>query len=172
MKLGEETDIVDLIVRVFHEFVAPQYSREGVTEFRKFVRAEDLADRFKAGNPIILAQSEGKIVGAIEMRENSHIALLFVEKSHQQNGIAKELCRRAIEVCRKRNQNLQRITVNSSPNASSAYQKIGFICVGNEKTVNGIRFFPMELLLENYDNSQSVNSANPKKPDYPDVRGS
>ena len=162
MKQGEEAGVVDLVLKVFTEFVAPRYSNEGVAEFKKFVNTDALADRFKTGNPIILAESGRKIVGVIEMRDNSHIALLFVEKSHQHNGIAKELIRRAIKICRRRNQNIQRITVNSSPNAFDAYHNIGFIGARNEKIVNGIRFIPMELALDNYGCSQPENSADPK----------
>lgn len=92
MKPGEETAVIDLVLEVFDEFVAPQYDNEGVTEFRKYVRADALSDRLKQGNIIELAEFEGKIIGVIEMRENSHIALLFVEKSHQRQGISRAPC--------------------------------------------------------------------------------
>ena len=35
MKPGEEASVVDLVLRVFAEFVAPQYSDEGIAEFEK-----------------------------------------------------------------------------------------------------------------------------------------
>ena len=84
------------------------------------------------------------------------------KKSHQRKGIAKELLLRSIEICRKRKPDFSRITVNSSPNAFGAYQKMGFKATGDEKVVNGIRFIPMELQLENNGGGQSENPTDPK----------
>ena len=147
MKPGEQARVVDLVLRVFAEFVAPLYSQEGVAEFKKFVCADALADRYGAGNLFLLAESGRRIIGVIEMRKDSHIALLFVEKSFQRKGIGGELFRRSVEICRRRNPDIQRITVNSSPNAFAAYQKIGFKGIEEEQVKNGIRFIPMELIL-------------------------
>jgi GNAT superfamily N-acetyltransferase len=147
MKSGEENDVVNLVLEVFDDVVAPQYNNEGITEFRKYAHADALADRLKQGDIVELAAFEGKIIGVIEMRENSHIALLFVKKAHQRQGIARELLGRAIDICRKRKPDLQKITVNSSPNAVGAYHKMGFTDIEDEKVVNGIRFVPMELIL-------------------------
>ncbi len=108
MKQGEETAVVDLVLRVFAEFIAPQYSREGIAEFKKFACTNALADRFRAGNLILLAESGQSIIGVIEIRGNDHIAKLFVEKSHQRKGIAKELLTRSIEICRERKPDLGR----------------------------------------------------------------
>ena len=145
MKEGEQDIVVDLVLNVFNEFVAPQYSDEGVNEFNKFVNAEAVEARFKAGNIFILAKDGDKTVGLIEMRNNSHIALLFVDKSYQHQGIAKKLVRRAVAVCLDRDRELNKITVNSSPNAYIAYRSIGFKGERTVKTVNGIQFVPMEL---------------------------
>ncbi len=147
MKSGEENEVVNFVLQVFDEFVAPQYDNEGITEFRKYAHPDALADRLKQGNIVELAVVEGKIAGVIEVHENRHIALLFVEKAHQRQGIARELLSRAIEICRKRKPDLKKITVNSSPNAAGAYHKIGFTDTEGEKVVNGIRFIPMELIL-------------------------
>jgi len=148
MKPDEESAVIDLVLNVFYEFVAPQYSNEGISEFKKIASADALADRLKGENFVVVAESDRKIIGFIEMRENSHIALLFVEKPYQHKGIAKELIQRSIEICKKRNPGIQTITVNSSPNAVAAYRKIGFKGLDNEKVSNGIRFVPMELNLK------------------------
>lgn len=157
MNPGEESRVMNLVLRVFTEFVAPQFSPQGIAEFEKFVRSDAMAERARAGNPILLAASRQSIHGVIEMRENSHIALLFVEKSLQRKGIARELVHRGIEICRKRNPEILRITVNSSPNACEAYQKMGFRRMGDESVQNGIRYIPMELLLEHNNNDLTVN---------------
>ena len=148
MEAGQQNIVVDLVLNVFNEFVAPQYSSEGISEFTKFLNIEEVGNRFKAGNIFTLAKDGDKIVGIIEMRNNSHIALLFVEKDYQFKGIARELIRRAIIICLERDQQLKKITVNSSPNAYDAYKSIGFKGERTVKTVNGIQFIPMELELE------------------------
>ena len=141
----DETGVEALVQSVFDEFVAPEYSNHGITAFKEIINAGSFTERLRSGNLIILAISESKIIGIIEMRLYSHIALLFVEKSFQKKGVAQELCLRAFELCRKLNPDLQEITVNSSPNALGAYQRIGFIPTDDEKEENGMRFTPMAL---------------------------
>ncbi len=153
MKAGEQDILVELVLNVFNEFVAPQYSNEGIAEFKKFVNSEAVESRFKDGNIFILAKDGQKTVGIIEMRNNSHIALLFVDKACQRQGVAKELVRRAVAVCVERERELEKITVNSSLNAYSAYRSIGFKGEKSVKTVKGIQFIPMEL--EFYNNNFS-----------------
>jgi GNAT superfamily N-acetyltransferase len=159
MKPGEEALIADLIFRVFTEFVGPLYSQEGIEQFQKFACADALADRLGTGNLFLLAESGQRIIGAIEVREHSHVGLLFVEKSFQRKGIARELLRRSIEICTKRDPDVWRFSVNSSPNAVTAYQKIGFKAVEEEQLQNGMRFIPMELILDNNGGNRRVKSA-------------
>ena len=147
MEPGEEAGVIDLVSKVFDEFVAPLYSQEGVSEFMKYLRADELTERLKAGNFVLLAKSGSDIIGVVEVRENSHIALLFVEGSHQKNGTGKGLLKMAIETCKTGNPDTRRITVNSSPNAVTTYQNMGFNATKQEQVVNGIRFIPMELSL-------------------------
>jgi len=147
MKAGEEREIIDLVLKVFTTFVAPGYSQEGINEFIKYAQADSLAKRATEGNFVMLAEAGQAIIGVIEIRENSHIALLFVEESFQRKGIGKKLVRKAVELCQERNPDIQHITVNSSPNALIAYQKIGFKATGGERTVHGIRFIPMKLSI-------------------------
>lgn len=156
MKPGEEACVVDLILRVFTKFVAHQFSQEGIAEFKKFIRSDALSERMRAGNIMLLAESGHKIIGFIEVRENNHIALLFVESLYQCRGVGKELIRRSIKICKSRKPELHRITVNSSPNAYNAYQKYGFIATDDEKVKNGIRFIPMALILENNAGNQPI----------------
>ena len=145
MEPGEEAGVIDLVSTVFNEFVAPLYSQEGVSEFMKYLRGDELAQRIRSGNFVLLAKFDVDIIGVVEVRDNSHIAMLFVKGSHQKKGIGKELLKRAVEKCKIRNPDIHKITVNSSPNAVSAYRTMGFNALEREQVVNGIRFTPMEL---------------------------
>jgi GNAT superfamily N-acetyltransferase len=152
MEPGEETWVCDLVIRVFNEFIAHQYSQEGVREFLKYVQPEWLLHRSQKNHFVLLATMQDKIVGMIEMRNNRHVSLFFVDKRFQQRGIGRELLQRSLEICKleislKRSPELQEVSVNSSPNAIQIYERMGFRQKGSEQVKNGIRFTQMVLEL-------------------------
>ena len=83
----------------------------------------------------------------IEVRDHDHISLFFVDAPFHQRGIGRELVHRALDICRRNRQDLQRIDVNSSPYAVPVYEKLGFRQAAPEQVKNGIRFIPMVLEL-------------------------
>ena len=147
MQPGEEAAAARLALEVFLECVAPHYAPEGIDAFRRFVHADALARRRQTGNPVLVAERGRRIVGLLEIRSDSHIAMLFVARHLQGGGIARELLQRAVALCRARIAFLQKITVNASPNSLAAYRKLGFQATGDETTVDGIRFTPMARTL-------------------------
>lgn len=142
---GEEEQAIDLVLSVFDKFVAPEYSNEGITEFKKYASAEALAERLKSSSFVLIAENDESLVGMIEIRDNSHVAMFFVSQLFQKMGIGKTLLRHAVSLSSKNNIDLIKITVNSSPNSVAAYENMGFIASDVEKTVNGIRYTPMEM---------------------------
>ena len=144
---GEEETVINIVTEVFNEFVAPQYSEEGITEFYKYANATTLAERSKENHFTIIAERNNITVAIIEIRDNSHISLFFNKAKFQRKGIGKQLLNYAIGVSLQSNPNIQKITVNSSPNATKAYRKMGFIVDGEEQCVHGIKFIPMSLEL-------------------------
>jgi len=147
MKPGEESEVFDLVFRTFSEFIAPHYSRAGVLEFLKYIRPGFLLERLQKDHFFLLATAQRKIIGIIEVRESSHISLLFVDRQFQQRGIARELLRRTLRICLKKKPDLSKITVNASPNSVRIYQRLGFRPAGSEQVKKGIRFTPMALTL-------------------------
>jgi ribosomal protein S18 acetylase RimI-like enzyme len=152
MEPNEETGVCNLVIRVFKEFIAHQYSQEGVREFLKYVQPELLMRRSQTNHFVLLATTQDKIVGMIEIRNNRHVSLLFVDKRFQQRGIGRELLRRSLKICKleislKRSPELQEVSVNSSPNSIQIYERIGFRQKGSEQVKNGIRFTQMVLEL-------------------------
>jgi GNAT superfamily N-acetyltransferase len=156
MQSGEEARVIDLVSRAFFQYVAPLYSDEGVSEFMKYAEPFALAERTKGNHFVQVAELHDEIVGIIEIREHRHIALFFVTQDHQRKGIGRELLNRAVQECTASNPELTEITVNSSPNAVSAYRALGFIEKGEEKTVNGIRFVQMSLEIKRPNSSQQA----------------
>ncbi|MBE9044958.1 GNAT family N-acetyltransferase [Pleurocapsales cyanobacterium LEGE 10410] len=153
MKPGEESQIINLVLAVFYQFVAPQQSEEGVAEFIKHTHPDLLAERTKLNHSVIVAESDNEIIGVIETRNYSHISHFFVARKFQRQGIGRELLKRAVRACLDNNPKLAEITVNSAPNAVSAYKSLGFSARDKEETVNGIRYTLMFLDVVEFINS-------------------
>jgi GNAT superfamily N-acetyltransferase len=150
MRPGEETQINDLIVRVFEEFVGRHYPPEGVREFLAYVEPRSLRERFLSNHFTLLATHGDRIVGIIEVRDNSHVCLFFVESRLHRQGIGRSLFEGALKMCRENRTDLTFVDVNSSPNSVGVYESLGFSQVEQEKTINGITFVPMVLETRKY----------------------
>ena len=147
MNEGDASLVSDLVTKVFMKSIAPLYSPEGVREFLRYTHPEAMIERTRAGHLTLLAELEGKVIGTIHIRSCSHVSLLFVDEEEQKKGIARELLRRAVRICKDKTPDLSALTVNSSPNSVKIYQRLGFQDTGLEQVKNGIRFTPMVLDL-------------------------
>jgi len=132
---------------VFHQFVAPGFSQQGIDEFMKFIDPAALENQLKENYFGLIAASGAKLIGVIEIRDHSHIALFFVEARFQRRGIGKALFRKALEICTGEGVRPSQITVNASPNSQFAYETLGFHPTDVEQCANGIRFVPMAFPL-------------------------
>ena len=96
----------------------------------------------------MVAEADDALAGMIEIRDSNHVALLFVSKAFQRRGIARALLDEALAEARGTKPELARVTVNSSRHGVPAYEKLGFLQTGPERTVNGIVFIPMARRLD------------------------
>jgi predicted GNAT family N-acyltransferase len=145
MEEGDERQTYELILRVFHEHVAPVYSKNGVAKFLGMLSPDGLNETSNGRNSfLILAKEQSKIIGMLSLINESHIALVFVDTEHQRKGVGKNLINEAIKKCLKRNSNLSAITVSASPNSRSFYEKMDFKAQGDEIDEDGMRFTPMQ----------------------------
>ena len=176
---------MDLVRRVFNEFEAPDYSKEGIAEFYRFIEPSLIAEKIAKGEIRLWGAFDKafpkEIIGVLAIRPPLHIALLFVDERYQRHGIARKLIQTAIDDGAANGiaggtfneaangtasgtsngaanwatggtsngavfatQAPITVTVNSSPYAVEIYRRMGFIPIGTEKTVNGLRFTPME----------------------------
>ncbi len=69
--------------------------------------------------------------------------MLFVAGDSQRQGIGRSLIGAATEYVRARQPPVRVQTVASTPNAIEAYRKLGFVSVGSEQVLKGIRFVSM-----------------------------
>ena len=143
---GEEQQVFSLVQRVFDEFVRSDFTQEGVVEFLRAARVmvfDRPSDHF-----VMVAESDGRIVGMIDMKESSHVSLLFVDVQCHRQGIGRQLLDHALAVCRSARPDLNQVDVHSSLWAVPVYERLGFRQTKPEQTINGIRFVAMTKHLE------------------------
>ncbi|MDA0737459.1 MAG: GNAT family N-acetyltransferase [Nitrospirae bacterium] len=140
-------EVHELIKDVFLPDIAPHYSSEGQEEFLRYVEPDALHARGKENHFALLAVLNDEIIGVIEIRDHSHLSLLFVNVPHQRQGLSKELLRRGLESCLKNRVDVLTLTVHASPNAVGIYEKLGFRQLQPEQVSHGFRFTLMELNL-------------------------
>ena len=138
-------EALDVVKKTIDEFEAPEYSKEGIEYFYKFIDIDNIKKMLNNNLRLLMVESYDRVVGVIGYRDNSHICLLFVDKKHHHQGIAKAL----YEKVRKEVQAYtDKITVNSSPYALGFYKKMGFIETNEPQEVDGIKFIPMEISIK------------------------
>ena len=132
----------------FVSFDAPDYSQEGIENFHRFVNDDMLRKMFLAGQyQLFVAVENEKCVGMLSLRERQHISLLFVDEEYHRHGIATALIN-YLKRYALTEEGVDRLTVNSSPYAVGFYHKKGFRDTSEETEADGIRFTPMELMLD------------------------
>lgn len=132
---AEETEsATELCREVFMEYEAPDYTEYGVEEFCRSIRNRGFISQLRYFG----AFDGEEMRGVIAVRGGSHIALFFVKGEYHRRGIGRRLFERAKTECG------EKITVNSSPYAVEIYRRLGFKETDEERSVNGLRFTPME----------------------------
>ncbi len=139
LKNGEVVEACNLVARTFNEFIAPEFSEEGVEEFFKYANPRAFKRRLESGYFAMVSEIDGKLAGMIEVKANDHISMLYVDKAFHRRGIARGLIKEVLPlICKSSN-----ITVNSSRYAVPFYEKLGFIQFEDEKTIYGVIHIPM-----------------------------
>lgn len=134
--LNEEMkDALNLVWRVFLEYEAPDYTDEGIKEFKKSIDDVNWVNAREFYGAFI----EEKLVGVIATKDATHIALFFVDGKFPGQGIGRKLYNKIIEL-----NNQEFFTVNSSPYAHEIYKHLGFMDTDIEQCINGLRFYPMK----------------------------
>lgn len=146
MEKDEEKDVYDLILEVFYKHVAPIYSQKGIETFLGMLSIDFLKET-SLEKFTIVAEHNSKLFGMLSIINTNHIALLFVSSEFQNLGIGKSLIQVSINKCLEKNPDLKTLTVSSTPNSLSFYEKNEFIKIDEEQNENGMRFIPMQKKL-------------------------
>ena len=139
-EIKEELDIaISLVWRVFLEFEAPNYTDEGIEEFKRSIFNKEWVSKKRFYG----YYDNNKLVGVIATNDINHISLLFVDGEFHKKGIGRKLYEYILQF-----NNTDSFSVNSSIYGHEFYKKLGFIDLDNEQCVHGIRFFPMRIDLQ------------------------
>ena len=136
----EMKEALDLIWKVFLKYEAPDYTQEGIEEFKKtiddtsWVESRDFYGAYDENNILL---------GVIATKDITHIALFFVDGKYHKQGIGRMLYNKVKSLNEK-----DFFTVNSSPYAHEVYKHLGFEDTNTEQNVNGLRFHPMKANLK------------------------
>jgi ribosomal protein S18 acetylase RimI-like enzyme len=151
MAPGDESQVSTLVQDTFNQCNASLYAQTGILEFLRYIDPIEFSKRAQNNHLTLLAEVDGKLVGVLEIRNFNHISLLFVAPEFHRRGVARQLLTEVVKIAREQEVDLTEISVNSSPNAVAAYEKLGFRAIGLEKEQSGIRFTPMSLQLSRRD---------------------
>ena len=136
-----------LVWEVFAEDVAPSYTPEGVAEFQKFIKYDNMRASAERGETIFFGAFAGAdLCGVMAVKSIGHICLFYVKKDCQGKGIGRMLFTSVYHFCAKQLR-VSRITVNAAPEAAAKYQHMGMRQTDAEQNVNGMRFIPMEMYV-------------------------
>lgn len=144
----EWEEAMGLAWKTFLEFEGDVYPPEGVRSFEDFITDSVLKRMFIMGSyQMMAAFLNGKMVGMISLRNETHISLLFVDGYYHRRGIGRALIN-ALSDYVKAEVGENKLTVNASPYGVEFYHRLGFQDIGPEKKQDGIIFTPMFLRIE------------------------
>ena len=142
--LPSDAEAIARLIASFQSELTDDPSGAGAETFLASVSVEAERDYLTSERyGYLLAYLDSQLAGFITIRDGSHLFHLFVERSHQRQGIARVLWKRALrELCAPSNN--KGFTVNSSLSAVPVYQAFGFVPAGPVQREHGISFLPMQ----------------------------
>lgn len=137
-----------LMLDVFMQCEAAEYSAEGIESFKEYVEYSYMLTRIQQGTMLLWGGFAGdELQGVLAAAPSTHLSLLFVRPAYQQQGLAHTMFSQMRQYLTEHG-GYSRITVNAAPSALEAYIKLGFTKTEEEYSLGGIRFTPMTYLPE------------------------
>ncbi len=148
----EWEEAMSLAWRTFMLFEAADYTPRGVQSFQEFINDAVLYRMFIMGEyQLFGAFEQNKMIGMISLRNRTHISLLFVDWKYHKMGVGRQLIEYVGDYVLNE-EGYSRMTVNAAPYAVGFYHKVGFYDTNEEETNDGIRYTPMECVINNHKN--------------------
>ena len=144
----EWDDAMVLAWRTFMQFEAKDCTPRGIESFLEFITDEVLHRMFVMGAyQLFCAYDNGKMVGMISLRGETHISLLFVDERYHRMGIGRRLIDYVSNYVLTE-EGHHHVTVNAASGATGFYHCVGFVDTDKEQINDGIRFTPMKRKIE------------------------
>ena len=132
-----------LVRELSEEFITPRFDEGGKSSLLDSMSPENIASYLASDYEFHVAENDGKLVGVVAMRGESHLYYLFIAKAYQHQGIGRRLWEHIKNV--RVQQGVSRFTVNASENAVPAYEQFGFECTGEQFEEGGVVAVRMRL---------------------------
>ena len=130
------------------QFEAKDCTPRGIESFLEFITDEVLHRMFVMGAyQLFCAYDNGKMVGMISLRGETHISLLFVDERYHRMGIGRRLIDYVSNYVLTE-EGHHHVTVNAALGATGFYHCVGFVDTDKEQINDGIRFTPMKRKIE------------------------
>jgi len=140
-----DAERVSALITVLAEaFIVNEFSEEGRTHLLREMAPDKMRERLSGDYRFFLAEAGSELAGVAALRGRSHLYYLFVARTHQRQGLARQLwltARAAILHGGHRGP----ITVNSSTYAVPVYERFGFVRKGPPEQKHGVVHHPMEI---------------------------
>jgi ribosomal protein S18 acetylase RimI-like enzyme len=134
--------VASLLASLALEHITHEFDARARKRFLAKNDESNIRDFVAQGFRYHVAESYGRIVGFVGVRDNKHLYHLFVANDFQRQGVARRLWAVAREQCIAAG-NPGTFTVNSSNNAVAVYEKLGFVRSGAMKNDDGVLYNPM-----------------------------
>ena len=137
---------LELALRIFTKFVAPDYEPVGAVNFKKdCIENKKYLEHLSCGNNLLFIALDGDIIiGMVAERNNGEILLLFVESAYHRKGIATVLL--SDMICALKLRRFDKITLDASPYSVPFYLNYGFKITDKVKNNYGCIVTPMEYI--------------------------
>ena len=136
---------LDLALRVFIEFEAPDYEQGALEKFKSdCIKNNEYIENYISGKHLmfIALDTYNNIIGIVNERGDGRISMMFVDGKYHRQGIATALMQRI--VCELKFRGINKITLHSSPYGLPFYKNFGFITTGAEQKLSSFIVTPME----------------------------
>ncbi|OHU87775.1 MULTISPECIES: GNAT family N-acetyltransferase [Pseudoalteromonas] len=142
---GDCDEVSKVCMSSFMNSVAGTLSEQGIVTFKRIASGAALSERMTQDNLMLVAVINGRVAGYVELKQGQHIAMLFVAPQYQKQGVGRRLLSSL-----KSGVSNTKLTVHASTTSVSAYERYGFISVGDIAVSEGLVYQPMEININNF----------------------
>jgi len=135
--------ISDLVSSLASEFITHEFTDEGRERLLSFMTPAAIEILIETGYRYFVAEAGSELAGVVATRDDKHLYHLFVATKFQRQGLARRLWQVAGAACFA-SSGATEFTVNASRFAVAAYERLGFVCVGEPKETAGVVSVPMK----------------------------